>query len=271
MQTVIYFAVLCIIASVLLVPITISLLRLQRRFLRENFKGQLIVTSAGVGLTLTLTAVTLAGCGMDVLPLREAAFLLTIALLFTGLGFVDDLWGTGDIHGWRGHLRVLLSERRVTTGMLKALGGGAGSLLLACWYAKGIHALWGAVLIAISANGINMLDKRPSRALKVFWMLALIELIISPPDMRLLLLPILLATFVYAANDFRCRAMLGDAGSNMLGAELGAYAWLATPVSFQIVLGILWVAFHIYAEKRSLTEDIAKVQWLRWWDEWGVR
>jgi hypothetical protein len=34
---------------------------------------------------------------------------------------------------------------------------------------------------------------------------------------------------------------------------------------------LVLIAFHLYAERRSLTADIERVALLRWLDRWGVR
>jgi hypothetical protein len=89
-----------------------------------------------------------------------------------------------------------------TTGTLKALG-------ISLYGLARTRSLSGALLVALTANFLNQLDTRPGRALKVYVAVA--------PLVRAPLLPAVLI----APYDLREMAMLGDAGSNALGAMLG--------------------------------------------------
>jgi hypothetical protein len=63
--------------------------------------------------------------------------------------------------------------------------------------------------VGLAANAVNQLDTKPGRALKVY--LALAVPVRAPVGLAVLLCP----------YDLRERTMLGDAGSNALGALLG--------------------------------------------------
>ncbi|MFN3422408.1 MAG: hypothetical protein ACK40X_11870, partial [Armatimonadota bacterium] len=135
--------------------------------------------------------------------------------------------------------------------------------------------LW-AIFIALGANTLNLLDVRPSRALKGFWMLSVIGLLVSQGKGWQSLLPLLIGTLTYAPADFGRKVMMGDAGSNPLGACFGVWAlnhWMETACWSPSVLVLLafFVVFQIYAERRSLTDDIKRIPLLRWLDELGVR
>jgi hypothetical protein len=69
------------------------------------------------------------------------------------------------------------------------------------------------VLVGLAANVVNQLDTRPGRALKAF---AIGSLVLGGRPRRGLGLAVLLAPY-----DHREMTMLGDAGSNALGAMLG--------------------------------------------------
>jgi hypothetical protein len=112
------------------------------------------------------------------------------------LGLADDLW-SGPERGFRAHLG---SGR--TTGVLKLIGIPAVGLLAT-------RRLSGALLVGLAANALNQLDTRPGRALKAYLAAALP--LDAPVGIAVLLLP----------YDLREMAMLGDAGSNALGALLG--------------------------------------------------
>jgi hypothetical protein len=121
--------------------------------------------------------------------------------LVTLLGFLDDAWG-GDERGFSAHLRA-----GTTTGVLKLAGIPLVGLLRT-------RSVSGALFFALSANFLNQLDTRPGRCLKTFLLGSfLLRKSTAGGAVRLavLLLP----------YDLRERVMLGDAGSNALGAVLG--------------------------------------------------
>ena len=116
------------------------------------------------------------------------------------VGLADDLW-SGPERGFRAHLRA-----GSTTGMLKLVAIPA----LALWRTRSVS---GAVLVALSANALNQLDTRPGRALKAY---ALGSIALRRRPGRVDLVAVLIAPY-----DLREMAMIGDAGSNTLGAVLG--------------------------------------------------
>ena len=113
-----------------------------------------------------------------------------------GVGLADDLW-SGPERGFRGHL-----SSGATTGVLKLVAIPLIGLIATRRFS-------GALLTALAANALNQLDTAPGRALKAY--LAAAVLLDAPKGLAVLLLP----------YDLREMAMLGDAGSNGLGALLG--------------------------------------------------
>jgi glycosyltransferase involved in cell wall biosynthesis len=160
------------------------------------------------------------------------------------IGLADDLW-SGPERGFRAHLRA-----RRTTGVLKL----AGIPLYALARTRSVSA---ALLVGLAANALNQLDTRPGRALKVY--LACAIPLRAPVRIAVLLAP----------YDLREMAMLGDAGSNALGALLGLHSvdrftgrgrWLA--------LGAL-AGLTAFGEHTSLGSIIERTPLLRRVDEWG--
>jgi hypothetical protein len=160
------------------------------------------------------------------------------------LGLVDDLW-SGPERGFRAHLR---SGR--TTGVLKLVGIPAVGLLAT-------RRVSGALLVGLAANALNQLDTRPGRALKAYLCVALP--LDAPVGVAVLLLP----------YDLREMAMLGDAGSNALGAMLGLNSvkrftgrgqWLA--------IGAL-AGLTILGERKSIGAWIEQAPVLSWIDRLG--
>jgi glycosyl transferase family 2 len=147
------------------------------------------------GLRLPLVGALVALGGLRA-PRRIAVSVAGIALL----GLVDDL-RSGPERGFRGHFGT-----GRTTGVLKAVGIPAVSL-------AATRSLSEALVVSLSANGLNLLDTRPGRALKLF--LAGASLL-RGPTRAYVPVAVLLAPY-----DLREMTMLGDAGSNALGAVLG--------------------------------------------------
>jgi len=155
--------------------------------------GPLARNYRGLRLPLVGALVALGGTRA---PRRVRLSVAGIALL----GLVDDL-RTGPERGFRAHLGA-----GRTTGVLKAVG--IPALALAA-----TRSLSGAALVSLSANGLNLLDTRPGRALKAF---AAGALLLRGPTRAYAPVAVLLAPY-----DLREMTMLGDAGSNALGAVLG--------------------------------------------------
>jgi hypothetical protein len=112
------------------------------------------------------------------------------------IGLADDLF-SGPERGLAGHVRA-----GGTTGVLKLVGIPLVGLFTT-------RRLSGALLVGLAANAVNQLDTKPGRALKVYMLAAL--------PLRAPLLP----AVMLAPYDLREMAMLGDSGSNALGALLG--------------------------------------------------
>lgn len=191
---------------------------------------------------------------------------------FGVLGYIDDRWGNRSVSGFAGHIRAA-SRGQITTGFIKLLGGGLTAVLCAFllrdmgWQAGGPLWLLKAAVIALSANAVNLLDTRPVRAALGFLLLSVGSLLYDP-TWRPAILAGCGGALAWLPLDRGRKAMLGDAGSNVLGA-----LWSVTFVAYArweavVAALVLLVAFHIYAERRSLNADIAAVPLLRKWDEW---
>lgn len=185
-------------------------------------------------------------------------------------GAYDDLAGSGDRRGFRGHFGAL-RDGEVTTGMVK-LGGIGVTGLLSAALAGGSPAdlVINAGLVAGGANLLNLFDLRPGRAIKVAvaagaligagGSLAGGTAVAAPLGAALALLP----------EDLGERAMLGDCGANALGAMLGAAA-ADLPRAARIVLLAGVTGLTAVGEKVSFTEVIERTPALRWLDMLGRR
>jgi hypothetical protein len=162
----------------------------------------------------------------------------------SAVGMVDDLW-SGPERGFRAHLR-----RGSTTGVLKLVVIPLVGLLAT-------RRLSGGLLVGLAANALNQFDTRPGRALKVYLAAALP--LKAPLVMAVLLLP----------YDLREMAMLGDAGSNALGALLGLNSVKRFTGRGQwIAIGAL-AGLTILGERTSIGAWIERTPGLAWLDRLG--
>jgi UDP-N-acetylmuramyl pentapeptide phosphotransferase/UDP-N-acetylglucosamine-1-phosphate transferase len=192
---------------------------------------------------------------------------------FCLLGLVDDLLSTGSEHGFSGHIRALL-QGRVTTGLVKLVGGAALALVIAA--APGpegsVRLIVDAALIALAANLLNLFDRAPGRALKIGFIAWIPLAIIAADDtVGVALAPVVGAFAALAPDDLGERVMLGDAGANALGAALGLAAVLETSPNTRAVIAAVLLVLNVASERVSFGRVIHRVAILRRLDELGAR
>lgn len=237
---------------------------------RKNYQGVDIPVSAGISFPITIMLVFIFYVLLSWYDNSYHLFILGL-ISISFLGFIDDMLGQRDTLGFRGHFGALF-KGRLTTGGLKALGGG----LIAFFVSLFISTGWGNIIIntlivALFTNMLNLLDLRPGRAVKGFiiFLAAIVAVAVGKVDW-LLVAPLVGAVLWYVRLDLKAMVMMGDAGSNVLGFALGYYC-LGLPLYPRLgVLGFL-VAMHIYTEKYSLTKTIEQVYLLRVVDKMGRR
>jgi hypothetical protein len=197
-------------------------------------------------------------------------------------GAYDDLKGTADRRGFRGHLGAL-RHGEVTTGAVK-LGGIGATGIASAVLAGGSPAdlVINAGLVAGGANLLNLFDLRPGRAIKVATASAVLIAAagsagkgrasgLTPlPPRAVAALPPLAAALALLPEDLGERAMLGDAGANALGAMLGAAA-AGLPRSARLVMLAGIAGLTAASEKVSFTKVIERTPALRKLDMLGRR
>jgi hypothetical protein len=188
------------------------------------------------------------------------------------LGLLDDLLGSRETSGFKGHIKEAL-RGRFTTGFLKALGGFLLAVAASAPFSRHIWELFlNGAIIAFCANLFNLLDVRPGRALKVFlpflagmialnWSLenALIPYLLSVGAVALVLFP----------GDLSGRFMLGDSGSNVLGATVGLGISIGAGPWWKLGVLILLACLNLLSEKYSFSRIISSNRVLNWLDSLG--
>lgn len=244
---------------------------------RSNFRGQQIPVGMGSALWLGLFLISgLLFMFAQVVPvplgmMQDMIGLLVVCTSLFVVGLLDDVVGNRETTGLRGHLRKWLREQELTTGLLKAVVG-VGSGVVGAWLLgqSGWRLPLCALVIALSANSVNLLDVRPGRACKgVLLALACVAALswhsLESPAFWLMLG----VTLAYFPEDLKGCMMMGDAGSNLLGGGLGVL--VVSTCSLAIVIGwlVCTTLFQLYAEKYSLSKTIEKNRLLRWLDILG--
>ena len=242
---------------------------------QHNYKGERIPSSYGLffAACFAVTSVLTKILHSYDYYISSTGFFIFVGLTVSLVGFLDDLLGTREFSGFRGHFKMLFSHGRLTTGALKGIVIGALTLLLGFVIAKYkiLEGLLNALTIALTTNAVNLLDVYPGRAIKAFSLVAILILILDAQKTALLLIPTLIAVLVYAPLDFKARAMMGDVGSNFLGFILGTAMVITLPTTAKFAALLTLVAIHIYTEFHSLSQFIECVQPLRYIDRLGIK
>ncbi|MCU1352026.1 MAG: UDP-N-acetylmuramyl pentapeptide phosphotransferase/UDP-N-acetylglucosamine-phosphate transferase [Acidimicrobiales bacterium] len=253
----------------------------QPLFARRNHRGVDVPVGAGVLIAVVAIAVealfTIGEAVADVTePDRLArVFVLVVALGFALLGLVDDLAASGDDRGFRGHLAAM-ARGRLTTGGLKLAGGGLLALVAASFTGEpGIGRLvTSALVIALAANLGNLLDRAPGRTIKVGVLAAVPLFVAASATERMQLTGVAVvvgAALGLLAFDLREELMLGDAGSNVLGAALGVGLVLTTGLTARLVVLAVLLVLNVASERVSFSRVIESAGPLRALDRLGRR
>lgn len=235
--------------------------------------------------------------------LYAVPLILTLAAVVFGM--TDDVFGNSADKGFRGHVTALL-KGRLTTGGLKLLGIGVvsavygwvavGSQPDAAAYSIGIRLAWWVVatfVIALAANLLNLLDLRPGRALKSYIVLvvpaavlfgfAVVEqfgeyaealgtgwltsdTVVTIAGLLVVMLGPVAAVW---GADLGERGMLGDAGSNAMGAIVGYLLAGALDLPSLAAVAVVLLALNALSERVSFSTLIEKAPVLKQLDGLG--
>lgn len=263
---------LCLIltSAMLFIPLWSEALRLADHT-QVNYQGRAIPQSMG-GIFPPVYLVSAAWANWTgLIPWDILLRTLVVVAGLGVLGLVDDIWGDAKAKGFGGHMRSLISHGQVTTGLIKAVLG----FIIALWAVYSLPGFfllvfWRALIVALSANLINLLDLRPGRSMKAFFLLALLYIWRVPTEWGiLLLLPFLLTSLAYFPWDLAGKGMLGDAGANVLGGVLGLAVVINASGGLQATYLALLIFMHLLAERVSFTKLIAGNFVLRYLDNLG--
>ena len=241
---------------------------------RTNHRGEPVTLLEGPAAAAGAAAASLIAPG---LPARSRAALALAGVGAAAFGAYDDLKGSGDRRGFRGHLGALLGGE-VTSGAVKLAGIGATGLAAAALAGGGqgtgggspADLLINTGLIAGGANLLNLFDLRPGRAIKVALATGAALGVTSAGASAAAAAP-MGAALSLLDEDLGERAMLGDAGANALGGMLGAAAAAALPRGARVTVLAAITGLTAASEVVSFTKVIEQTPPLRWLDVLGRR
>lgn len=259
---------LLVLTSFALTAISLPLMRFlagKWKLERKNFRGDMI--PAGFGFVLTIAAIPVYALMMVLrYDLSRAGLFLILVLGFGIVGLVDDVYGNRSAGGFSGHFGML-RHGKVSTGLIKAVVGGILSLLVGLVIARFdlVQGFINGLVIGFSANLLNLLDLRPGRAVSCFWVGVLLLALCGRQNTSLLMeiVPIVVPAIFLTMLDRSARVMLGDAGSNVLGAVAGLLAVYSLGLPGKLVILVLLIGVHVYAEKYSISRLIEETRVLR--------
>jgi UDP-N-acetylmuramyl pentapeptide phosphotransferase/UDP-N-acetylglucosamine-1-phosphate transferase len=264
---------LALVAAFVLAPPALRALA-QAGFLRRNYRERMLPFPAGfvivvAGMTALVVCAPLQELADAGVLRPETALVVLYGVGVAFLGLVDDVFSP-ESRGWRGHGRAVLGGG-FSTGALKAAGSlGLALYSLAGRYDQAWRYLLAVAVLVLATNLFNLLDLRPGRSTKAFVLLGA-GLTIGAWDAGPLAAIGLLGFPAVALGvyDLRERAMLGDTGSNLLGALAGLWIVLSLGATGQLIALALIALATVYGEFRSLSALIERTPVLRQLDSLG--
>lgn len=261
-------------------------------FDRGNYRGKRLPTSVGllivpvVGLLIAVyvlvqdwfrPTIETARSGWDGLTIGPG--LIGLCAGFALLGLLDDLAGVGESGGFRGHI-AQLRHGRLTTGMVKMLGGPIIALcVMGALQFPGQADSFGAMdllrdaaLISLVANLANLLDRAPGRTIKFGLVVFAVTVAITRRSSLSSPALVLGAAAGLLPGDLAEEFMVGDAGSNVIGAAVGFALVISISSSTWswLLLGVAVLA-NLASELVSFSKVIDAVAPLRWFDRLGSK
>ena len=260
-------------------------------FVRENYRGVALPFPIGVLIPVAALVALIPLALVQELAnadvFKPAAYpAVTYVIGVSLLGLLDDFVGSGVFgsrvagrsshgaeappRGWRGHFGALFGGG-FSTGVVKAIGSlGLALFALSGQGRSASEYLVGAGVLVLATNLFNLLDLRPGRSAKALVLLGA-ALTLGSLDVEglwtvgLFLGPIL----VLLPLDLRERAMLGDTGSNAIGAVAGLWLVVTLDTTGQaIALGVM-ALLTAYGEFRSISAFVERTPGLRQLDSLG--
>ena len=197
-----------------------------------------------------------------------ASLVLALVAVMFAAGLFDDRRGDEGARGFKGHLSSA-SGGALTGGLVKIVAGGIAGAIAAI-PADGLgHKLEVFLLVPLTANLFNLLDRAPGRALKVAFVFFVPLMTLGPATLAVGMAGLAGALVAVTAADLRERAMLGDAGANPVGAVVGLALAYSLEEPFRIIAVLAIGTLNVASERVSFSRVIDSTPWLRALDRIG--
>jgi UDP-N-acetylmuramyl pentapeptide phosphotransferase/UDP-N-acetylglucosamine-1-phosphate transferase len=184
------------------------------------------------------------------------------------LGAYDDLAGHTHARGLRGHAAALRAGV-VTSGLVKMAGLTVVAALSAPTRPRRLaNVAVDTVLVAGSANLVNLLDLRPGRALKVVAAVS-VPLALGRETSSEMAAGAVGVTLACLPGDLDERQMLGDCGANALGAAVGWSLAMRLRGAARLAAAGVVVGLTVASERVSFSRLIDRAPALAAIDRWG--
>ena len=244
------------------------------RLMRTNVSGKRVPAVLGgphaIAALLVLALLQMmAALGWGAARTNETGLAVAVVIVVMALaGTFDDLRGNERARGFKGHLRAAASLR-LTGGVVKLASGSAAGLAAGLLVGDGAEIVEIALLVALTANLVNLMDRAPGRAGKVSLAVAAPLVVVGDPGWVVAAAGLLGALAGCLSLDLSERAMLGDAGANPLGAVLGLGLGVTLETTGRLAAIALLVVLNAASERWSFSRAIERVGWLRALDDIG--
>jgi hypothetical protein len=252
--------VLLVPASVVLLGLSLVVVRLLA-WEQPNYAGRRVASGYGIFFPAIGLAAAQLAVARGAWWAREAVLVGAAVVGCGAFGLLDDLYGRASPKGLLGHFRLLFQRRELTTGQIKAVGVVSVGIAIGALAAGrlGVAAIVSGALVALCANGINLVDTRPGRALVVALVagagIAVAAFVFCPllPKPLVAMVPLALGCVVALPVDCREHGMLGDVGAYALGGGIGSALGLILPVWAQAIAVALLIGLMVLADRYSLS------------------
>ncbi|MGM0409773.1 MAG: glycosyl transferase family 4 [Bacillota bacterium] len=231
-------------------------------FTDQNYRGKKVFVIGGVILLIYNFSILI--LLQDYLSFYwEKYFFIIIMTAFVGI--IDDLYGSKSIKGFKNHFKSLL-EAKITTALLKIL-----IIFISAFIINLNNPLFlivtNIILILLMANFMNLVDLRPGRAYKVYFLLFLPSIFYK--GWQLLFISYVIIFLLIAEAELSEKIILGDSGSNCLGVCLGYFYSTNFSLLLKIIFIIVLLILNFSAEIYSFSRIIENNRFLNYFDKLG--
>ncbi|ARK31381.1 hypothetical protein [Halalkalibacter krulwichiae] len=234
-----------------------------------NFEGKRVPYSLGVVIIFSYSFLYAHTPHLEK-SLSIASFIFVLAIWL--LGLIDDVFGKPYPKGLKGHVIYFLKNKKVTTGLVKAIGTVVATILYL--FSSETRSLITYMIAFLLLTGIphvmNLFDTRPLRVWKLTLCCTIFILALSPLPSFLFVVMVLTLFYIWYVLEGYRKAMLGDNGATLVGAILAIVIINQLTITVQYGLLLFVLVLILAAEKYSFSALIENSSFLKAVDRLGV-